>query len=680
MNMYPMFPLIADLPEDEEKKKEETSFQKDQRLRAEEYRKRVEKRQQEELEFAAGQREDAMSRADVERDAIAERRTEIRERQFGEPEVPPVPVANQTGGMRADRRGNIDVAFGKERGQMRTEVGFIDGDRKTLVGSDKRFALNQKQWETILSDPSSNQNAIDVLGSTVDAISKLQTPEARQFTRLYNQIEADRKEIEQNVSLTEREKSAGLEDLRIRQSRLAAGIPELGSISEQLESQLMAQERAEADTARRDAAAKLRDYEAAYDSATRIAEKQEADGVAVSPEQFRDIYASEVAKRQAVADFISGEQPVAEAEADVAIADQPEPVTFSNPTGGLVYGVGQDGNPFVRIEGAGPSGPRMPTRVLNGVAYPAPTTSDQVGLLHKGTQYFAPNSNIISVAKTGPDAPNEAALKVRAQEEKDRVKFQQDTYQGILSKQTSAYETFVNETLPETFATMRVLAQEAQEAFTLTPADILAGRTLDVLGETTDLYDTRTLQAISNPPADPYSEAGRQERERQLNLAMRIREQTAEFMRSEDIANQERSAPYRNSVSAFNPKISEGRDVVTYTTDEGTEVEFEAYTITQPGSAFYGRSLPVIRNSTELMQVSPNLYPNFAYYNPEAGRVLASVAKKGSQRGEYTRGEASTIMSQLVELYPADFFDKPGDFEVVFDAFTQYMGYSGPQR
>jgi len=80
------------------------------------------------------------------------------------------------------------------------------------------------------------------------------------------------------------------------------------------------------------------------------------------------------------------------------------------------------------------------------------------------------------------------------------------------------------------------------------------------------------------------------------------------------------------------------------------------------------------------MRISPDLYPNFAYYNPKSGRVLASVASKGSQRGEYTPEDARTIMSQLVELYPADFFDESQHFEEIFDAYTKYMGYSGPQK
>jgi hypothetical protein len=34
-------------------------------------------------------------------------------------------------------------------------------------------------------------------------------------------------------------------------------------------------------------------------------------------------------------------------------------------------------------------------------------------------------------------------------------------------------------------------------------------------------------------------------------------------------------------------------------------------------------------------------------------------------------------MGQIVELYPADFFGGKDDhFETVFDAFTDYMGYS----
>ena len=691
MSMFPVSASanIAQLAAEEEKKAAEPLFgpnslnipsaggvQFDQQMRDEEYQRRIEEKRfiQEEafLDQRGGSRQTLRTYAN--RDALEANRERIRQEGFARGQQP------QDATQAAPQRGTM-VNVGGETGELNTTDAFIGGQRRRLLTPDRNMAFNSTQWQSILENPSldDNQAAIDILGDTTDAISQLQTPEARQFTQLYDQLEADQKQIQQDATLTENERKAAIKQINERRAGMIAEIPSLGDLGVQLESQSM-REAQQADTAaRKQAEENLRDYEGAFRAAQTIADKQEAQGIPVTPEQFRAILGSEIARRNAAADYIAGEVDDTPSETAPTV-ETPTQYELSNPTGGLVYGANADGTAFARVEGAGPSGPKIPTRALGNTLYPAPTTADQVKLLHKGTQYFAPGSNTVSVATTGPDAPNEAALKKQAEDEKNRVEFEQKEYAKIFADQTGRYENFVNNTLPEKLAEMQATYADYagldDGPFPLTAEDVMAGRMFEVLGQDIGEFEKQVAD-LAAPPADPNSEAGRQERERELNLALKAREEAIEFTRKRNIQNQQRAAPYQNSIAAFEPAIADGRDVVVYTNDAGRKIEYEAYTITQPGSAFYGRSLPVIRNSDELMQLSPELYPNFAYYSPAAGRVLASVAAKGSVRGSYTPEEATTIMGQIVELYPADFFGGKDDhFETVFDAFTDYMGYS----
>jgi hypothetical protein len=694
MSIFP--PTMTGLvPEDEEPIRKETSFQEDQRLRAEEDPRRIAESRERSEELG-----DKLRQPQDDAALIEERREQLREKGFEKQEQIQERIQERREGFeqrREERRqrrapaapaqppspaDDIFVTVRGQEAQFATQEAMVGGARTRLISPDVRRGFSEATWQSILGTPEDpgSQQAINVLGDTASAISQLDTPEARQFTQLYNQLESDRRAIEQDASLTESERRQAIETVQQRRATLAAGIPSLGDIGAQLERQGMIAEEAEAAASRKAAAEQIRDFESAFNAAQATAQKQEDLGFPVTPEQFQDILKAEIETRNAAADAIAG--VVSEEPTDIApVVESPQQYTFSNPVGGLVYGANSDGTAYARIEGAGPAGPKIPTRALGNTLYPAPATADQAKLLHKGTAYFPPGSATLAVATSGPDAPNEAALKKQAEDEKARMKFEQDEYTRIHAKQVGEYDTFVNQTIPEQLAAMQGLAAEYPDVdLTLTAEDVLAGRTLEVLGDFALDLSEQDLERLLRVPTDPNSEAGRQERERKLELALRVQRESEEYLRRRNILDQQRAAPYENSIAAFEPAIAEGRDVVVYTTDEGNKVEYEAYTITQPGSAFYGRSLPVIRSSDELMQISPDLYPNFAYYSPSEGRVLASVAARGSARGSYTPEEASTIMGQLIQLYPADFFDDPEDFEQVFDAYTRYMGYSGPRN
>ena len=316
---------------------DESSTQKDTRLRAEEYRRRIEENRARSQEL--GDKSRNYFRVLNERHALDDRREEIRQEKFakynnrmGQPPTgqPPTGQPPRT----------FPVNIGGKKGEFSTDIGFVDGTQKQFITSDRNMGFNPDQWQSILDDPIANKTAIDVLGNTTDAIAKLQTPEARQFTKLYNQIEADRKAIEQDTSLTENERKQAVRSVAERQSRLAAAIPDMGNIAEQLESQAMAQERADAAQAKKDAADNVRDYEGAYKSAQAIADKQTAEGIEVTPEQFSRIFDAEFRKREAVAQVIDG-TTAGPAPIDMSSLE------FSNPTGGLVYG-SSEGVPFAR--------------------------------------------------------------------------------------------------------------------------------------------------------------------------------------------------------------------------------------------------------------------------------------------------------------------------------------------
>ena len=569
----------------------------------------------------------------------------------------------------------------------------INGQPTSVITSNRSASLGPTEWDSLLNlaaDPANTeaQSAQTALNNTFDVIGDLDTPAARQLSELWGAASQDEDNIRNATGLTPSEREQALKEVRTRKAQLAAQIPNVGDIGDAHERQQMAEERAAQSESRKEAADRIANYEDAYKTTrNRANAQQEETGVPVSDTQFTQMFTDEVNRREeaskAIRQFaetgVMGEPPQEEPAG--------APANMSNPHGGFVY-TQQDGNPFVRVEGTGPSGPLVPVKFLGNTGYPAPMNEMQVAALPKGSIYFAPGENTLSSKDSGNVAPNQLAVLQTEKELAERTAFVEKASEGIHKEQSDAFFKYDTEYLPESI-TQYDLARSMLSTLdlpTITPGMVYSGEAAQIIEEhAEDLVGadmkTQALMNLITPTLDPNSEAGKQARRDALQRRLEIREESKALVREHEIRNEERGAPYHNTISSFQQSIVGNEDSVVYTDPvTGVRKPFEAYTISQKDSLFYGKSLPVLRDSNDLMEIDPSMWTNMAYYNPTAGRVLASIAPKGSQKGEYTPAQFDSFINDMEKLFPEDFFVSTEHAKAVFDEFTKHMGFTGPQN
>ena len=583
------------------------------------------------------------------------------------------------------------VGAGSKTTHVARQVVSINGQPTSVISSNQSSSLAPRDWDQLLRDDMTSPQALEVkqtLEDTMNAIGDIDTPAARQLSELWGAATRDEESLRAATNLTDAERSQASDAIRRRKAEIASRIPSVGNIGERQEAQEMAAERAELAEGRKAAADRISNFEDAYKTTKARATQQANDtGVPVTDTQFMQMFNDEVQSRNEAAQFVR--QFAKNGVIPEPPAEEPSeaPPKLSNPHGGFVY-TQQDGKPYARVEGTGPSGPLIPVRFLGEVGYPSPANEAQIAALPKGSIYFAPGENKLSSKDTGNLAPNQLAHLQTEKELAERTVFAEKTADQIHVEQSDTFFKYDTEYLPESIAaynSARIATSNETELPDITPAMVYDGSAAALLsphmGTLINQLELRPqdLSNLLTPALDPNSAAGRQARRDALQRRLEIRQESRDTVRQYEIDNELRAAPYQNTIASFEQSIIGDNDAVIYTDPRsGMRKAFEAYTVSQKDSLFYGKSLPVLRDSNDLLEIDPSMWTNMAYYNPTAGRVLASIAPKGSQMGEYTAEQFDGFINDIAKLFPEDFFVSTEHAKAVFDEFTKHMGFTGP--